>query len=130
MFFSQLEKLCKERKTTPSTVGRELGYSMGSVGHWRKGNCPSGDKVVLFADYFGVTTDYLLKGDSADGIVNASGSNIRGSVVQGINNSSVVIHNGNPKEITDEASELLNVYQNLDASKKKKMLKFAFSLEE
>lgn len=63
MFFAQLESLCTGKGTTPSTVARELGFSMGSVSHWRKGNCPGGDIVVKFADYFGVTTDRLLKGE-------------------------------------------------------------------
>ena len=60
MFFAQLESLCEMRNTTPSTVARELGYSMGSVSQWKKGSEPKGSIVVRFADYFGVTTDYLL----------------------------------------------------------------------
>lgn len=63
MFIAQLEKLCKENGTTVSTIAKELGFSMGSVSQWRKGSCPRSDVVVRFADYFSVTTDYLLKGE-------------------------------------------------------------------
>lgn len=62
MFFVQLNKIAKERGTTPTTVTKELGYSVGSLSHWKKGACPSGDIVVRFAQYFNVTTDYLLTG--------------------------------------------------------------------
>ena len=130
MFFSQLQKLCKERGTTPSTVSRELGYSMGSVGHWKKGATPSGDKVVPFADYFGVTTDYLLKGDdNANGTVNFFGSASDGAI-QGVNNGSVIVHNGQQQAISDEAAELLRVYNSLDIKKRIKLLETAFSLED
>lgn len=62
MFFERLEKLSAERSTTVTAVVRDLGYSKGSMSHWKKGSCPSGDIVVRFADYFSVTTDYLLTG--------------------------------------------------------------------
>jgi len=137
MFFTQLESICKENGTTPSTVSRKLGFSMGSVSHWRKGATPSGDKVVPFADYFGVTTDFFLRGDSpsSNSINNdISGTgvagNIYGGTVQGLNSGSVTIHNGLPQPVSDELAELIRIYNNIDVKKRIKLLEAAFSLEE
>lgn len=62
MFYAQLEKLCKINNTTPTTVALKLGYSKGSMTYWKKGKSPSGDIVLCFANYFNVSTDYLLTG--------------------------------------------------------------------
>lgn len=63
MFYAQLEELCVKNGTKPTIVTRELGYSTGSMSQWKKGSSPSGDTLLKFADYFGVSTDYLLTGE-------------------------------------------------------------------
>jgi len=137
MFFEQLETLCKKNGTTPSTVARELGFSMGSVSRWRKGACPNSDIAVTFANHFGVTTDYLLKGDtSAGNTINGDISgvgvagNVYGGTLQNVNNGSSLAADSQQQTISDEAAELLRVYNSLDVKKRMKLLEAAFSLEE
>jgi len=60
MFFEQLERLCKERGTTPTTVTKELGFSTGSMSQWKKGSSPTATVVQRFAEYFGVSMDSLM----------------------------------------------------------------------
>jgi len=60
MFFERFEQLCYANNTTTTKVTKDLGYSTGSLSHWKKGGVPKGDIIVRLADYFGVTTDYLL----------------------------------------------------------------------
>ena len=46
------------------TLTTELGLSNSAVTDWKKGKAkPSADAIIKLADYFGVTTDYLLKGE-------------------------------------------------------------------
>jgi transcriptional regulator with XRE-family HTH domain len=46
-----------------TTLTSELGLPISAVTDWKKGKCkPSTDAVIKLADYFGVTTDYLLLG--------------------------------------------------------------------
>ena len=59
-FWETYEKLCSSVGRKPSQVGRELGVSSASVTQWKNGSVPSGEKLVQIADYFNVTTDYLL----------------------------------------------------------------------
>ena len=60
MFFLRLEELCKRNNTTPTAITLVLGYSKGSMTHWKKGNYPSGEIIIRFARYFNVSADYLL----------------------------------------------------------------------
>nr|DAV20525.1 MAG TPA: repressor protein [Caudoviricetes sp.] len=56
---STIKRLCNERHTTLNRVEIELGLSKSSISKWDT-NMPSVDKISKVADYFGVTTDYLL----------------------------------------------------------------------
>lgn len=64
MFYEILKSLCDEHKTTPTTVMKSLGFSTSMLTNWKKGGMPRGDTLQKFADYFEVTTDYLLGNES------------------------------------------------------------------
>ncbi len=59
-FFSRYEALCRGRKETPNSVARQLGVSSGSVTAWKRGAAPRNETLSKIADYFEVSTDYLL----------------------------------------------------------------------
>ncbi len=59
-FWETYEKLCSNIGKKPTQVGRELGISPASITQWKNGSIPGGEKLVQIADYFNVTTDYLL----------------------------------------------------------------------
>ena len=62
MFYDILIKLCKEHnvKITPLVVS--CGGSKSSPINWKNGASPNSDIVIKLAEYFGVSTDYLLLG--------------------------------------------------------------------
>jgi len=59
-FFERFKTLCEKGNTNVTTVTRELGYSTGSMSQWKSGSMPRGDVIANVANYFGVSTDYLL----------------------------------------------------------------------
>lgn len=59
-FFERFSALCKEHKETPNSIAKIIGSSSGSVTAWKKGTAPRNATLSKIADYFGVTTDYLL----------------------------------------------------------------------
>ena len=59
-FFARFSALCKESGTTPNAVAKQIGVSSGSVTAWKNGTAPRNATLAMIADYFGVTTDYLL----------------------------------------------------------------------
>lgn len=63
MFYDQFKKLCDERGEKPTPVAKKLGCSSSNVALWKKGSVPRTPVLSKIADYFGVTTQYLLFGD-------------------------------------------------------------------
>jgi len=60
-FIQGLENLLKEKGITAHKMCMDLGFSKDAVFNWRKrGTIPSGETLQKVADYFGVTTDFLL----------------------------------------------------------------------
>ncbi len=60
-FIDRFDTLCKEKSKSATAVGEELGFARSAVSRWRKGTAkPNFDSITLIADYFNVSTDYLL----------------------------------------------------------------------
>lgn len=59
-FYKKLRDLCEERNMTVNELVRILDLSSGSPTAWKSGSAPRQSTVMKLADYFGVTTDYLL----------------------------------------------------------------------
>lgn len=55
----RIKGLCKERKITVAELERSVGIGNGVIRRWDD-RTPASDKVIAVAEYFGVTTDYLL----------------------------------------------------------------------
>lgn len=58
-------KLCSERNITITELERRLGFGQGSIGKW-KDSTPKVDKIIAIANYFGVSTDYIMGMTSYD----------------------------------------------------------------
>ena len=65
VFFERYAALCKERGETPNSVAKIIGASSGSVTAWKNGTAPRNATLAKIADYFGVSTDYLLGKEKA-----------------------------------------------------------------
>lgn len=60
MFWDRFYNLCLDQKTKPNPVAKELNISSGAVTQWKQGVIPKGDILIKIAQYFNVSTDYLL----------------------------------------------------------------------
>lgn len=54
-----IKQLCRKRDLSISRLEEELGFGKNSLYRWKERQ-PSIDKLQKVADYFNVTTDYLL----------------------------------------------------------------------
>ncbi len=57
---------CKKRGITPNSLAKELNISQPTMSGWKKGSPPNSERLEAIADYFSVTTDYLLERSGAD----------------------------------------------------------------
>lgn len=61
--YEKIKLLANEKKISIRQLEEALGFGNGVINRWRKNN-PGIDKVRLVADYFNVSTDYLLGRDN------------------------------------------------------------------
>lgn len=68
MFQERLYTLRKERGLSQEDLANEVGVSRQAVQKWESGAAqPSLDKLTALAKYFGVTLDWLVNGEEAQG---------------------------------------------------------------
>lgn len=67
MFYDLFCDLCKHKGVSPTRASLEIGLSKSTATKWKNtGATPNGDTLSKIADYFGVSTDYLLNGSDND----------------------------------------------------------------
>lgn len=57
--YLRIKELADSKHQSLAQIERSLNLSNGSISSWKKSN-PSSDKLKVVADYFDVSTDYLL----------------------------------------------------------------------
>lgn len=61
------ENLMKEHGVTAYKVSKETGIATSTLSDWKKGrSTPKQDKLQKIADFFNVTVDYLLTGNTEE----------------------------------------------------------------
>lgn len=59
IMFERIKNLCKDRKISVNDLENSLGYSKNTL-YRLKTQTPGADKLEAIADYFKVSTDFLL----------------------------------------------------------------------
>lgn len=66
MFYDRFKELCDQRGITCNRAALDMGLSNATPTAWKKrGLTPKADTLAIIANYFGVTTDYLLGEETA-----------------------------------------------------------------
>ena len=60
MFFNRFKQLCDEKNISVYRACEAIGLNRSAVAKWKNGGKPNGSTAAKLAEYFGVTTDYLL----------------------------------------------------------------------
>ena len=60
MFFNRFRELCDQKNISVYRACTDIGLNRSAVAKWKNGGKPNGSTAAKLADYFGVTTDYLL----------------------------------------------------------------------
>lgn len=105
MFIQRLNELLKETNTTRTALAQAVGIPLTTMWSWsEKGAQPSIDKLMKIADYFTVSTDYLLGRENDVGLVEIK------------------------TELTTDEQELVNLYRKMSFGDKNQLLGFAKGL--
>jgi len=60
VFFYRFKALCDEKNVSTYRACTDIGLNRSAVAKWKEGSQPNGTTAAKLAEYFGVTTDYLL----------------------------------------------------------------------
>lgn len=60
MFFNRFKQLCDQKNISVYRACTDIGLNRSAVAKWKNGGKPNGSTAAKLAEYFGVTTDYLL----------------------------------------------------------------------
>lgn len=63
--YERIENMRKSVGISQGKLEKELGFSNGSISKW-KNSTPTPDRLQKLADYFGVSVDYLIKGEEKE----------------------------------------------------------------
>ena len=64
MFYDTFLYLCNQHGISPSAAVVDMGFQKSVATRWKNGTVPRDANLMKVADYFGVTTDYLLSGET------------------------------------------------------------------
>ena len=108
--YERIKLLAEKQKISIRKVEEDLGFGNGTLNRWRK-NTPGADKLSKVADYFGVTTDYLLGRTDTPEFTRRDErdvQNILKDMTEGLSNDSALAYMKNGgEEIDEEDAELL-----------------------
>lgn len=130
-FGERLRKLRTNRDMSQGDLAAQLGVVPSSVGKYERvtGSFPSVEVLIKISDFFGVTLDYLLKGETAlPSVENNITGHLSNSPFIQANHGGVVI-SGEGKSLSPEAVELISIYETLGGRDRLKLLNFAVELE-
>lgn len=107
VFYDVYCRLCDENGLSPSGAAKEIGFNKGTVSVWKKtGNPPKGELLNKIAEYFHVSTDYLLeKEDVADEIDTPSTEESNESIRHDLNPDEIKFALFGTTDITDGVME-------------------------
>ncbi|MED3468669.1 helix-turn-helix transcriptional regulator [Bacillus thuringiensis] len=114
MIGDTLKKLRKEQKLTQEQLGDAIGVSKMAISYFEKGKkAPGRESIKKIADYFHVTTDYLLGRTDSTEL-----SNNQNNIITEEGKNIMAIIENLPTEERKKAWEQLEMYVNYLKSKK------------
>lgn len=108
VFYDQFIKMCENYLTTPAKVRKDLGISQSTMASWKsRGLTPKYETLQKLADYFGISVDALLLGDTSEERQQATGKVVfdTSKIVDALN---VTLEREKRKDRYIKAFDLLN----------------------
>ena len=135
-FGERLRKLRRDANATQNQLAEYLGIRGAAVGKWEtlENAYPNTDTLIKIAEYFHVSTDYLLRGIQTVPVVEGNittGSTLSDPVVQTNVQSNVqggIVVNG--QNFSPEALAVARIYEMVEPRSKNELLTLAFNLED
>lgn len=121
MFYNNVRELCIKHNTNITQLAKDLGISTALPTAWKNGSLPRISTVKKIADYFGVTSEYLLRDEMSTNI------HAEDSVVVKANSGDVAI---NSNQLSEMEQEILRIFRLLDMRDKNRVMSYLYNIED
>ena len=74
---NNINRLCDDNNVSINQMLKDCGLSKSLIDNLKKGSVPSVDKIAKVADYFNVSTDYLLGNEQKEKSPSASDEDLK-----------------------------------------------------
>lgn len=123
--YDRIIVLCKNKNISVNSLEKTIGISTGTISKWDI-SCPKATTLKKVADFFNVTMDHLLTGESSENsqtFANSFNNN---------KHSTITIQNGSThtRELTELESELMKITSELPTKEKIKLVDYAYQLTD
>ena len=119
LLIQRIEALCMQAGITKTKLFADCDMSRNTINNLKKGSIPSVDKIAVIADYFNVSTDYLIgrtETPNAQSITTGDSNNN----ISGDNNSNHV--NVGNTQLSDDTKTLVEMIQELPLLERSKVV--------
>ena len=130
-FWSRFYELCIKNNKKPNNVCNTLGFSTATATHWKNGTVPKADVLIIIADYFDCSVDYLLGRTDTPQIY--SNNVIHTVDIKGNHNAHINLKatSNNTKSVpSSDTSELVELIESLPLLKRAEAVIYLNSLKE
>jgi transcriptional regulator with XRE-family HTH domain len=125
----RVTELARQHKISINKLLLENGLGKSAIDNMKAGRMPSADRLAIIARALGTDSYYLL-GMGAPESLCISDDITSSNVVQGTNQGTLTVRNGNERSISDEEVELLRIYNSLDVRTRHQLMAATFEFEK
>ena len=122
--YNRVRRLCSDQGISISNLGDHLtdvDISKSAVSHWKNGSVPRAEVIKAIADFFGVSPDYIVKGDRAP-------ATAADAICVPADSAPVAIIGGQKRKLSEQEVAVLHLCKDLDVVQKAKLLAYAAGL--
>lgn len=126
----RIKEMRIKNNLTLAEVADYLGVTEATAQRYESGSIKTikHDIICKLADFFKCDPGYLMGWSNNNNAVNSTITN--SAVVQGNHATNLIVKNDGSKKLSNQATELLRIFESLDIKKQTELLSFAFELEE
>lgn len=129
--FAKLLLEAKKKGLSAAKIADELGYKRARFTDWKNGRCePDSESLKKIADYFGVSVDYLLEDDGAEGKNITANNNTQSTVTQIDNSNANIKISANNADYSQNEKELIKIFRDLNFRSQIKVITYAYTVKD
>ena len=105
--YERIKSLCDERGIGETRLAKDLGWAKGYFTKVKKGQDITTERLEQIADYFNVTTDYLIRGDEKKYYINEETAKLAQDLLE--NNERRILLDASRDLTPEELNAIINM---------------------